>query len=222
MQEAASKLRRVPSQARGQRRFDQILDAAEAVLAEVGFEAATTNDIARRAETSIGSLYQFFPNKEAILQALASRYLDDLRALHDRFFDDASIALPLPQLYERIIEMLANFHQRRPGFRPLFFCSPFSPQLAGAAARLHQEVVERVDRLIDRRQPGLDPRKRHVLALINCEIMKGLLPLGETGDADFRKQIHGEIKELLLAYMRHTFGPTVDHPQPKPVRQVLK
>lgn len=212
MSAAASKLRRVPSQQRGQRRFGQILDAAEAVFADKGFEAATTNDIARRAETSIGSLYQFFPNKEAILEALAARYLERLRAMHVEMFDAKAAALPLPQLYDRIIAMLANFHERHPAFRPLFFCSAYSPKLAPAAAQLHGEVVEQVDQLMDRRLPGLDPQQRRTLALINCETIKGLLPLGETGDAAQRARIHREIRELLLAYMRHAVGPNVDLP----------
>lgn len=67
-------MRRKPQQARGQRRVNTILDAASQVFSELGYEAATTNIIAIRANTSIGSLYQFFPNKEAILSAIATRY----------------------------------------------------------------------------------------------------------------------------------------------------
>lgn len=224
MSDSGTSLRRLPSQARGQRRFDQILDAAEAVFSEVGFEASTTNDIAKRADTSIGSLYQFFPNKEAILQSLAQRYLDQLRGLHKEMFDDEAAQMPLPQLYDRIIAMLGNFHQRHPGFRPLFFCSAYSPQLLPAAAQLHNEVVEQVDELMDRRHPGLDPAKRRILAMMNCEVMKGLLPLGETGDPKQRAAIHAEIRELLLAYMRHTLGPEVDLPQggPRPAKKVMR
>jgi AcrR family transcriptional regulator len=59
-------------QARGQRRIDQLLDVAARVFAEVGFEAATTNGIAARAGVSPGSLYQFFPNKDAMAEALAT------------------------------------------------------------------------------------------------------------------------------------------------------
>jgi len=56
--EAAERLmRRVPQQDRGQRRVEKILDAAAEVIAEVGVQAATTNAIAARAETSVGSLY---------------------------------------------------------------------------------------------------------------------------------------------------------------------
>ena len=58
--------RRVPTQERARRRVARILDAAALVFAEQGFEAATMEDIAARAETSIGSIYQFFPNKLAI------------------------------------------------------------------------------------------------------------------------------------------------------------
>src|SRR6185369_14096948 len=68
------RLRRAPQQARGQRRVSKILDAADQIFAETGYEEATTNAIAIRANTSIGSLYQFFPNKHAILNALANRY----------------------------------------------------------------------------------------------------------------------------------------------------
>src|SRR5262252_3918482 len=61
-------------QARGQRRIDLLLDVAALVFAEVGFEAATTNVIAARAGISPGSLYRFFPNKDAIAEALADRF----------------------------------------------------------------------------------------------------------------------------------------------------
>src|SRR5437660_11097229 len=96
-------LRRRPRQERGERRIDKILKAAAFVFAKVGYEAATTNAIARQAGTSIGSLYQFFPNKEAILHALAGRYLAELRAVHDRMLDDKAVHLPLSALYDRII-----------------------------------------------------------------------------------------------------------------------
>ena len=62
---------RIPVQKRGQQRVEAILDAAEAVFGEMGVDAATTNAIAERAGASVGSLYHFFANKDAILYALA-------------------------------------------------------------------------------------------------------------------------------------------------------
>lgn len=89
-------LRRVPQQDRGPRRVEKILHAAAQLFAEVSYDAATTNAIAARAKTSVGSLYQFFPPKEAILQTLATRYLDQLRDLYDLVLTAEAAHLPLP------------------------------------------------------------------------------------------------------------------------------
>src|ERR1700678_1892886 len=64
--------------ARGERRVESLLDAAGRVFGEVGYHAATTNAIAAEGEVSPATLYQFFPNKEAIADALVTRYAIDL------------------------------------------------------------------------------------------------------------------------------------------------
>src|SRR5581483_5058441 len=200
-------LRRVPRQARARRRIDVILDAAAAEFAEVGFETTTTNAIARRAGTSIGSLYQFFPNKEAILEALASHYETQLRALHDAILNEETASLPMPEIYDRVIQGLADFHATHPGFRPLFYGSATAGRLAAAADRLRQECINRVDAMIAHRHPDLEPRRRRLYATMNVDVVKALLPLSESGDAAFRKQVLEETKCLLLAHMREALGP---------------
>ena len=59
---------------RGERRVASLLDAAARVFGELGYHAATTNAIAAEAKVSPATLYQFFPNKEAIADALVTRY----------------------------------------------------------------------------------------------------------------------------------------------------
>src|SRR5690242_20024053 len=75
--------RRVPTQDRSRLRLERILDAAAEVFSEVGIDAATTESIAARAGTSIGSLYQFFPNKRAVFYAIVARYGERVRGLID-------------------------------------------------------------------------------------------------------------------------------------------
>jgi AcrR family transcriptional regulator len=70
--------RRQPVQARSRERVEKILDAAVQLLAEDGYDAVKTNAIARRAGVSIGSVYQFFPNRFAIFNALAGRYREKI------------------------------------------------------------------------------------------------------------------------------------------------
>ncbi|KUI12200.1 TetR family transcriptional regulator [Mycolicibacterium acapulense] len=75
-----SRLRRAPRQERSRAMVDRILDAGEQVLIAHGFDGASTNRIASAAGISPGSLYQYFPNKDAIAAAVIDRFSDQLSA----------------------------------------------------------------------------------------------------------------------------------------------
>jgi AcrR family transcriptional regulator len=75
---SAARARKLPTRERGQVRVRALLEAAEVVFANVGYEGATMKQIAHRAGAPIGSLYQFFPSKEAIGIALIDQYLQQL------------------------------------------------------------------------------------------------------------------------------------------------
>jgi len=85
-------VRHRPVQERGRVRFDAILSAARELLAEGGLEGFTIEDVAARAEIPVGSVYQFFPNKFAIVAELDSRdteaLIDDLMASSSRLLGD--------------------------------------------------------------------------------------------------------------------------------------
>src|SRR5581483_5225404 len=70
--------RRAPRRARGQLRVDALLASAATVFAHKGFDGATMTEIAAQADSSIGSLYQFFRTKEAVAEALLSMQMDEL------------------------------------------------------------------------------------------------------------------------------------------------
>jgi AcrR family transcriptional regulator len=72
--------RKVPRQERSRLTVDRILVAAAQVFHEAGYTSATTNDIALEAGISVGSLYQYFPNKDAILVALTRQHIDSATA----------------------------------------------------------------------------------------------------------------------------------------------
>ena len=108
-------MRRTPQQERGQRRVQQILDAAAELFSEVGYETATTNMIAHRANTSIGSLYQFFPNKEAIVETLAQRSADELA----RILIPPAQPVDRVQAIENFVDTIDHFSSEQPGFLPL-------------------------------------------------------------------------------------------------------
>jgi AcrR family transcriptional regulator len=200
-------LRAIPQQKRGQERIDKLLCAAAKLFAKVGYEETSTNAIAREARTSIGSLYQFFPNKEAILHALADHYLKELHAVHEQVLGEAAVHLSLEELYERIIRSLADFHASHPGFQQLFYGSTTSKHLAAAADQLKEECTVRVERLMAARNPEIDPERRKLLAVLNVEVIKAMLPLAQTSDPATRARLMQETKALLLAHMREVIGP---------------
>jgi len=193
-------IRRTPVQPRGLRRMERILDAADAEIARAGFESATTNAIARRARTAIGSLYQFFPNKEAVLAALCDRHLRRLHELHEGLFTADLGRLPFAEMFDRIVDTLARYHDENPGFQPLFYGSATSPALAAAADRLHDECIDRVDGLMAIRLPGMDTARRRQLAEINVDTVRAILPRAAAAEPAVRESMLRELKRMMTVY----------------------
>ena len=87
-EEPTSHLRNRPRQARSAARVELLLDVAEEVFEEVGYDAATTNLVAQRAGVPVGTLYRWFPDKVALAEALTDRYLDRLVTLYTELLTD--------------------------------------------------------------------------------------------------------------------------------------
>jgi AcrR family transcriptional regulator len=82
--EQVEEARRRPRQARSRATVDAILEGAARVLVREGYDAASTNRVAREAGVSVGSLYQYFDSKEAIVTALLERHRDEQMAILER------------------------------------------------------------------------------------------------------------------------------------------
>ncbi len=111
-------LRNAPVQARSTARLTALLDAAAAVVAEIGFERLTTAMVADRAGASIGTVYRYFPDRIALLQALAARNLERvLTRIGDEVVDErhADWAAALSGAFD----VLADAFRTEPGFRGL-------------------------------------------------------------------------------------------------------
>ncbi|WP_414637971.1 TetR family transcriptional regulator [Actinophytocola sp.] len=80
-------MRKQPVQQRSAKRVEQMLEACAALIDELGYDGVTTTLIAERAGVAVGSLYQFFPDKRAVVQALTKRNLDHFTAEIDRRLD---------------------------------------------------------------------------------------------------------------------------------------
>jgi AcrR family transcriptional regulator len=105
-----------------------MLDAAESLLVSDGPAALTTTHVAAAAGVSVGSLYQYLPDKEAIVEALANRYLAEFEELMAQLADRAPFADPVGTL----IDAFATRYRERPGYRALWFGRELTPALRAA------------------------------------------------------------------------------------------
>lgn len=105
--------RRKPRQRRALETVNAVLDAVVRILKREGSAAVTTNHIAEVAGVSIGSLYQYFPDKAAIFSALHKRHIDEIdRLIESRLVQHAGSSLD--ELMRALIEAMIDAHTRDP------------------------------------------------------------------------------------------------------------
>ncbi|MGF1480422.1 MAG: TetR/AcrR family transcriptional regulator [Cyanophyceae cyanobacterium] len=196
-------MRRQPQQARSQKRVNRILDVAEQLFITDGYHATTTNAIAARAKVPIGSLYQFFPDKAAILQALTMRYTD---LLHQRFAQlntDEINMLSLPVYIDRLIDTTAQFFTEYPGYHAIFMqvqgTMPELEEIENAAdAQLIQDLVAS----LSQRYPDLESADYEAIAFVLVKAIGTLLWLSLSQEKNFRQRLVVETKRLTLRYLQ--------------------
>lgn len=145
------KPRKRPSQARSKATVEAILVAAAQVFRRQGYAGATTDRIAERAGVSVGSLYQYFPNKDAILVALTERHVDAGFALvRELLAETLSDVPPLEPLLRRFVVAMITLHEREPELhRVLFEEAPLPASLRRQLRERENELATEVAALLE-------------------------------------------------------------------------
>jgi AcrR family transcriptional regulator len=179
--------RKHPRQQRSRETVGVILEAAAQLFNRHGYRETTTNKIAERAGVSIGSLYQYFPNKDALLVALAEHYLTEAGRQVAAVF--ARAAEHRPGLYELLTELVrcvADLHTDRPDLhRLLFDHSPRTPELVTRFRQAEQHLATSLAGELRRLGAGgPDPHLNALLAVQGIEAqIHGALLDSATPDA---------------------------------------
>src|SRR5262245_3182386 len=110
-----------PRQARSQQTLDRILDAAEALVSEKGFDDTPVAEIARRAGSSVGAFYSRFADKDALLGALNERFLAEAVATADAALDPARWErASIDEIAAAVVRFLADIHREQRGLLRAF------------------------------------------------------------------------------------------------------
>ena len=199
-----NKMRRQPQQARSQERVKQILDVSEQLFLEMGYESTTTRAIASRAGVSVGSLYQFFPDKEAILKALAIRYMQTQYQTFLALHTTEAVTLPLRHYVDQMIDVFDQFYTDYPGSRAIFeqLLDTITWSSIEKIDDVEYQVIDEFARFFHARKPSLSITTCERVAMVITKIITELLWLSLSGDQNFRQELVTETKLLTLSYLQ--------------------
>jgi AcrR family transcriptional regulator len=195
-------IRNIPRQSRSQQTVDLILDVAGDLFSTVGYEAATTNAIAERAGISIGSLYRYYPDKDAILKALAERYYRQQRELFDTVFVPDARYLPPEVMLDRLVDPFLEMYRSQPVYAHILLGADVSADIAAASCGMEAELIDRTAQFFRMLSPRLDESRAHLVAVVSKGVVKMLISLIlASDDAAYQAQVTTEVKKMLLAYV---------------------
>ncbi|MFF0558149.1 TetR/AcrR family transcriptional regulator [Streptomyces sp. NPDC020472] len=159
--EARPRVRRQPRQARSRARVEAILGAADRILSREGYEALTMRRIAEEAGVPVGSIYQFLPDKGAVVDALGLRYLEAFGTAVDELVERA-LADELTDLVGTMVDVYGELFRSQPGGMALWAGRHLSPELARADEASNALIADGLRRIVEHLTggPGGEPVRR--------------------------------------------------------------
>src|SRR2546430_15969661 len=206
-QASTNPLRRVPVQGRSLARVQRMLDACAELVDELGYEALTTTLLAERAGVAIGSVYQFFPDKRAIVQALALRNLEAYLARLDARSAQVEYAHWWDVVDAAIDEYIA-MHREVPGFRTLHFGDVVDVHLLDAERDNNTIIAEQLAGLLVSHFGAVAGERLDFALAIAVEAGDALIKLAFRKDPDGDEAVLGEAQALIRAHL-HPKGNTI-------------
>jgi AcrR family transcriptional regulator len=155
----------------GRQRVAELLQAAAAVIQERGFEAATMAEIAARADANIGSLYRFFPNKDAVAKALMSQYAEALRAEYAAIHAHAADVMP-QELADILIDLLVKRHPQTRAFAALM---DSRTDWTEVRQQLRTQTLADIKTALTTCAPDLDDKEAEDIATVVLNNMKTMV-----------------------------------------------
>ncbi|MDO5455205.1 MAG: TetR/AcrR family transcriptional regulator [Corynebacterium sp.] len=196
--------RRRPAQARSRERFDRILQASRSVLVDVGFESFTFDEVAKRAEVPIGTIYQFFANKYSLICELDR--VDTAQAVNELHrFSRQVPALQWPEILSEFIDHLAKMWREDPSRRAVWHAMQSTPSTRHTGAHTEREVIEIIAdilRPLNRTAAYADRRRLagFLVHTVSSMLNYAVRDLHERGEEYFNSVVN-EVKRMLVAYL---------------------
>ena len=193
---------KAPKRARGVQRVTELLDAGAALFAENGYEGTTMTQIAQRAGASIGSLYQFFPSKEVLAEALFARYVERAASMLEDLAKRAPGLSPL-RLADRLIDLMLDIRSDRDAMAAL------SGSVSGIVERrksLRGATRRQIAAILRAANPKLRERAAAEAAAMIAHVLK-LVPTLAKEEEDGGQALVAQARKMLAVYIERVVKP---------------
>lgn len=203
----AKSIRHEPKQQRGCDRASKILVAAAEVFAQFGYAAATTQQIAARADTAIGSIYQFFPDKLAIFHALEAEHMQRVETIKAELVSK-NLRRPLVELIGEMVNIHAEYFEQ-----PIaqivylqYFLAPVPGLFTLFDNNYDWSIINQFADLCQHRNPDLNRETGLLVAEVFHRTYNGMILTALRSDPLHRQKLYTELKKLLYAYLDPYIG----------------
>lgn len=193
-------LRRAPLQPRGQATFEHILDATAKLLDRLGLEGVNTNTIASAAGVNIATLYQYFPNKQAVLLALFQRHLQRRTGAARSLLAGIGSSTDWPDKIDAFVEGTARLRAELPGTAALIQSMRIDPELRQHNLRAGDEISAWLaDELAVAGRLSSDEAR--IVARCVLEANSTLIDVWQMAFGGRNPALLAEVKQLLRRYL---------------------
>ncbi len=198
-------LRHVPTQARSRARLRTILDAADAVLAREGAGPFTSARVAAAARVPVGSVYHYFPDKHAVIEALALRYWSDFQDLVTAVAETAERD-PMTDPISSVLDALVAGFRAHPGFLALWYGGLRTERVREITRPTRGAIAASVARILAVHWPSADDQLRHDTAGMAVLAGDGLLREAFRASREGDEWLLAESRAMLHAYIALRLG----------------
>lgn len=185
---------RIPRQERGKARVAALMAAAAGLFVEKGFAATTMTEIAARAGAAIGTLYLFFPTKDALARAILADHADELSAMLEALQTKCR-GEPATTIAERLFSDLGEFVARHPAYSALLDLPGDDSWRRETRVRRRQQIAA----LFAGAVPAVPAPQAERLAIIVPQLMR--IPITMSGEKHMRDEVVEELRSMLVRHL---------------------
>jgi AcrR family transcriptional regulator len=193
---SSNPVRVAPQQERSERRLAAFLDAAAELFAEAGYEATTMTAIAERSGSSIGALYNYFPDKQAIALTLLNQYAQEIEA-HWKPLMEQAAKLTHREFANLFIERITELVRQRPAYLSLH-AAPVQLRRDPATRRALRVTIANAFRV---KNPSLSDEQAVLAANVTLQMVRGLKTLYAEAETKGKDLVVDEFRKVLTLYL---------------------